>query len=190
VILYLHGFRSAPASIKAQQLLGRLCALGREGEFWCPQLPVEPRAAVALVEAKIAQCEAPPTLVGSSLGGYYATWLAEKHGVKAVLVNPAVVAPVSLADFVGRHTNLYTNEEFEFTAEHVAQLRALEVPRIADSARYLLILGTADELLDYRDAVRKYAGAQTVLIEGGDHGLAQFAEHVDEVLGFAGMAGW
>jgi hypothetical protein len=72
----------------------------------------------------------------------------------------------------------------------VAQLRALEVPRIADPARYLLILGTADELLDYRDAVRKYAGAQTVLIEGGDHGLAQFAEHVDEVLAFAGMAGW
>ncbi len=187
MIFYLHGFRSAPASIKAQQLLGRMQALGLRDRFWCPQLPVSPRAAMALVEGKLAACADPPVLVGSSLGGFYATHLAQKHDLRAVPINPVVAARRSPDEFLGVHENLYSGETFEFTAKHADELRALEVERITRPERYLLIVGSADELLDYRDALAHYAGARQIVVEGGDHGLIEFERHVDDVLRWAGL---
>ena len=128
MIIYLHGFRSAPASIKARALKTRMTARGLAERFWCEQLPVSPRAAIALAEGEIARARAAgldPTVVGSSLGGYYATWLAERHDLRAVLVNPAVVAPLSLEAYVGTQDNLYTGERFEFTHGHIDELRAI-----------------------------------------------------------------
>src|SRR5690606_28953095 len=113
MIIYLHGFRSAPASIKAQALKARMVERGLAERFWCEQLPVSPRAAIALAEAAITRARAAgltPTVVGSSLGGYYATWLAERHDLQAVLVNPAVVAPLELGAYVGMQDNMYTGE--------------------------------------------------------------------------------
>jgi predicted esterase YcpF (UPF0227 family) len=192
MIIYLHGFRSAPSSIKAQALYRHMAALGLASEFWCGQLPVSPRAAIALAEAQIARCRAEcpqraPTLVGSSLGGYYATWLAERHDLAAVLVNPAVVAPLSLEAWVGRQTNLYTGETFDFTEQHIAELRALEVPAITRPERYWLLVETGDEVLDYRVAVAKYAGARQTVLAGGDHGFSRWGEYLDDILAFAGL---
>ena len=194
MIIYLHGFRSAPASVKSTALRKRMSALGLEDAFWCEQLPVSPRDAIALIEAAIAsaRCKAsspPPTLVGSSLGGYYATWLAERHDLRAVLVNPAVVAPLSLEAWVGPQSNLYTGETFDFTHEHIAQLRAIEVERIARPERYWLLVETGDEVLDYREAVRKYAGARQTVLEGGDHSFSRWNDYLDEVLTFADLTG-
>jgi predicted esterase YcpF (UPF0227 family) len=190
VILYLHGFRSAPASTKAQALAARMAELGLAEKFWCPQLPVSARDAMALVEDKIAACrisaEPPPTLVGSSLGGYYATWLAERHGLQAVLVNPAVVAPLDLEPYLGRQTNLYTGEAFDFTLEHVAELRAIEVPAISRPERYWLLVEEGDEVLDYQDAVARYAGARQTVLPGGDHSFTRWGDYLDAVLEFAG----
>ena len=166
MIVYLHGFRSSPQSSKAQRLKARMAALGLGDLFWCGQLPPSPRAAIALAERQIAAARAagaPVTVVGSSLGGYYATHLAEKHGLRAVLVNPAVVAHLSLAEFVGTQTNLYTGEAFEFRPEYLDELRALEVPRISRPQDFLLLAETGDEVLDYRHAVEKYAGARQTL---------------------------
>jgi hypothetical protein len=163
---------------------------GLGAAFWCRQLPVAARDVMALVCPVIEQHlgDTPaPTLVGSSLGGYYATWLAERYGLKAVLVNPAVVAPLSLQEYVGTQTNLYTGETFDFTQEHVAQLRELEVARISRPERYWLLAETGDELLDYRHAVARYAGARQTIIEGGDHGFRHWPEYLDEVLAFAGL---
>lgn len=187
MIFYLHGFRSSPSSIKAQQLLRRMQQLGIGDRLWCPQLPVSPRAAMAWVENRIASCAQPPILVGSSLGGFYATHLAERHALKAVLINPVVAAQRSLSEFQGVHANLYTGETFEFTAHHVDELRELDVPRLTRPERYLLIVGSADELLDHREALAKYAGARQIVVEGGDHGLIEFERYVDEVLRFAGL---
>lgn len=192
MIIYLHGFRSAPASIKARALQQHMAAQGLGGEFWCEQLPVEPNAAIALVEAQIAHCRAArperaPTLVGSSLGGYYATHLAEKHDLRAVLVNPAVVAPLSLEAYVGEQTNLYTGETFRFTHDYIAQLRAMDVARITRPANYWLLVETGDEVLDYRDAVAKYAGARQTVLAGGDHGFSRWTDYLDGVLEFAGL---
>ncbi len=194
MIIYLHGFRSAPASIKAQALRRHMLDKGLGAAFWCEQLPVSPRAAIALVEDEIARCRAtrperPPTLVGSSLGGYYATWLAERHGLAAVLVNPAVIAPLSLEAYIGPQTNLYTGETFDFTKAHIAELRTLDVPAITRPERYWLLVETGDEVLDYRDAVAKYAGARQTVLEGGDHGFSRWNDYLDEVLAFAGLVG-
>jgi uncharacterized protein len=191
VILYLHGFRSAPASFKAQTLAARMAELGLSAAFWCPQLPVSARAAIELVEEQIARCLAVggqrPALVGSSLGGYYATWLAERHDLPAVLVNPAVVAPLSLEPYLGRQTNLYTGEAFDFTPAHVAELRALEVPLLSRPERYWLLVEEGDEVLDYRDAVAKYAGARQTVLPGGDHSFTRWGDYLDPILEFAGL---
>ncbi|MCK9987725.1 MAG: uncharacterized protein AzoDbin1_04197 [Azoarcus sp.] len=193
MIIYLHGFRSAPASIKAQALQRHMAAKGLDEEFWCELLPPEPDAAIALVERQIAHCRSArpalaPTLVGSSLGGYYATHLAEKHDLRAVLVNPAVVAPLSLEAYVGEQTNLYTGESFDFKEAYIRQLRAMDVATIARPQNFWLMVETGDEVLDYRDAVTKYAGARQTALEGGDHGFSRWTDYLDEVIAFAGLA--
>lgn len=193
MIIYLHGFRSAPASVKSTALRQHLVGLGLEDAFWCEQLPVSPREAIALVETAITQTRSrpgtpTPTLVGSSLGGYYATWLAERHGLRAVLVNPAVVAPLALEAWVGPQTNLYTGETFDFTHEHIAQLRALEIAHITRPERYWLLVETGDDVLDYRDAVRKYDSARQTVLEGGNHGFSRWGDYLEDIVRFAGLA--
>ncbi|MFU2486661.1 YqiA/YcfP family alpha/beta fold hydrolase [Thauera sp. WH-1] len=190
MIIYLHGFRSAPASIKARALRARMVERGLADRFWCEQLPVSPRAAIALAEAEIARARAAglsPTLVGSSLGGYYATWLAERHALRAALVNPAVVAPLELGAYVGMQDNMYTGDRFEFTREHLDELRAIEVPTITHPERFWLLVETGDEVLDYRHAVSKYAGAHQTVLEGGDHGFSRWNDYLDAVIAFAGL---
>lgn len=190
MIIYLHGFRSAPASIKAEALRARMIDRGLADRFWCEQLPVSPRAAIELAETEIARARAAglaPTVVGSSLGGYYATWLAERHDLRAVLVNPAVVAPLSLEAYIGTQTNLYTGETFDFTGAHIDELRALEVPAITQPEHYWLLAETGDEVLDYRHAVQKYAGARQTVLEGGDHGFSRWNDYLDAVIAFAGL---
>ena len=192
MIIYLHGFRSAPASIKAQALKARMTERGLADRFWCEQLPVSPRAAIALAEAAIGRARAAgltPTVVGSSLGGYYATWLAERHDLQAALVNPAVVAPLELGAYVGMQDNMYTGERFEFTRGHIDELRALEVPVITRPERYWLLVETGDEVLDYRHAVDKYAGARQTVLEGGDHGFSRWGDYLDAVIDYAGLGG-
>lgn len=188
MIVYLHGFRSSPESNKARLLAGRMAQLGLADRFHCPHLPVSPRAAVALAERAAADAPGPVTVVGSSLGGYYATWLAERHGWHAVLVNPAVAAHLSLQEYVGTQTNLYSGQEFEFTAEHVAELRALDVSAISRPERYWLLVETGDELLDYRIALAKYAGARQTVIDGGDHCFQAWADYLDRIIEFAGLS--
>ena len=185
-VLYLHGFSSSPQSLKARLLADALAARGQGDRLCCPFRSHVPDAAIAQAEAIIAGHDGPLAVAGSSLGGFYATWLAEKYDLRAVLINPAVVAPISLEKYLGPQTNLYTHEPFEFTLEHVAQLRALEVPRITPS-RYLLMVETGDEVLDYRQAVARYAGCRQIVLPGGDHSFTRFPEYVAQLIEFCGL---
>lgn len=185
MILYLHGFRSSPASVKARQLGAYMAARGLAHRFACPALSPVPAAAIAQAEALIAAADSPVTVVGSSLGGYYATWLAERHDLQAVLINPAVVAHLSLADYLGPQSNLYTGEVFELTPEHIAQLQAMEIAAPTPQ-RYLLLVEEGDEVLDYRQAVARYAGARQVVLPGGDHSFTRFADYCPAIVAFAG----
>jgi predicted esterase YcpF (UPF0227 family) len=184
MLIYIHGFNSSPASSKAQVLKARLEAMGRGAEFVAPALPPGPTRAAALLDALAARHPG-AALVGSSLGGYYATYLAEKHGLRTVLLNPAVRPYELLAGHLGVQQNLHTGERYEFTMRHVDELRALE-PASITPERYLLIAATGDEVLDYRAAVARYRGCRQIVIDGGDHGFSSFADYVDTVLGFCG----
>jgi len=184
MIVYLHGFNSSPASGKAKQFGEHLAVLGRQTDYTCPALPNSPREAIAQVEAGLTQYKGPVTLVGSSLGGFYATHLAEKHGWKAVLVNPAVHAHVLMRGALGPQTNWHTGEKWLFTEAHLDELAALDVPAITRPERYLLLAQTGDEVIDYRDAVAYYAGATQIIEDGGDHGFAGFERHYQTILDF------
>jgi predicted esterase YcpF (UPF0227 family) len=188
MLVYIHGFNSSAASFKARLLGERLAALGRSADYHCPDLPHRPAAAMALLDALIRRCTRPVTLVGSSLGGFYATHLAERYGVAAVLVNPAVRPYALLQGYLGPQRNLYTGAEYELTAGHLGELRALEVAAVTPE-RYLLMVATGDEVLDPSDALAFYRGADTVLVEGGDHGFADFGQYLDRVLGHADTRG-
>ena len=180
MLIYIHGFNSSPASAKAKLVKARLEALGRGAEFVAPAVPPSPAQAADVLDA-LALRHRGAALIGSSLGGYYATWLAEKHAMKAVLLNPAVRPYELLAPMVGLQKRFHTGEEYVFTTEHVAELQSLEVERITPS-QYLLIVTMGDEVLDYRWAVERYRGCRQIVIEGGDHGLSDFGNYLDAVL--------
>ena len=184
-LLYLHGFTSGPESHKAVALRERMEARGLGDQFTCPQLPPTPAAAIALAESLIER-HGVTALVGSSLGGYYATWLAERHNLKAVLVNPAVVAHLSIEKYLGPHRFIYSDESFEFTRQHVEELRAIDVPTLTRPENFWLLLETGDETLDYRHAVVRYAGCRQTVLEGGDHSFTRWNDFLDPVIDFAG----
>jgi predicted esterase YcpF (UPF0227 family) len=185
MILYLHGFRSSPRSFKARVVHARMTAAGRANDLICPQLPSSPKAAMELA-LLLAERHAPQNLaiVGSSLGGFYATWLAERLGVRAVLLNPAIDPCASLDQHVGVTTGWHSDEPFEFRRDYIDELQALTVGRITRPERYFLIAATGDEVLDYRDMVAHYPGARQHVIEGSDHAISEFPQYVDEVLAF------
>jgi hypothetical protein len=184
MIVYLHGFNSSPASGKAKQLGEYMASLGRHADYRCPALANGPRDAIAQVEAELSAHAGPVTLIGSSLGGFYATHLAEKHGCKAVLVNPAVHAHLLLKDALGAQTNWHTGERWTFTETHLAELAALDVAAITRPERYLLLAQTGDEVLDYRAALAYYAGAPNIIEAGGNHGFVGFERHFQTILDF------
>lgn len=158
---------------------------GHAARFHCPTLSHDPEIAMAQAESILSRC-GPATIVGSSLGGYYATSLAERHCLKAVLVNPAVVAPLSLEAYLGPQTHLYSGETFEFTAEHIVALRRLEAPAITP-AHYWLLVEEGDEVLDFHLAVKRYAGARQTVLPGGDHSFTRFPDFVPQIIEFAGL---
>jgi len=189
MLLYIHGFNSSPASHKSRLLEQRLEVMGRGSEFACPALPDRPAQAMALLEERLSRVQpADVTLVGSSLGGYYATYLAEKIGMRAVLVNPAVEPYVGLQSYLGPQKNIYTGATYELTRQHLEELLVLYVERPTRLSRYYLMVTTGDEVLDYRKAVQKYAGAKQLVVQGSDHGFGDFGDYLDSVLEFAGIA--
>jgi len=186
-VIYMHGFNSSPASQKAR-LFSAYCHAQGVHDIQVPALSHDPARALRTLEECIGDGSRVALLVGSSLGGYYATYLAERHDLKAALINPAVAPCEYLPrEIVGRHRNYYTQEEYEFTLEHVAFLRTLDVTRIANPAQYLLLVQTGDTTLDYRLAVKLYAGCRQIVQEGGSHSFDNFAVVMPLILEFGGF---
>ena len=185
LIIYLHGFCSSPASWKSQLLAEEIARRGLAAHFACPQLSPVPDEAVASVSRLIEQAGRLVTLIGSSLGGHYANHLAEKYGLNAVLINPAVTDRLDLSKFVGDHANFHSGERFFFSAAHAAQLKAQVRPPTL--ARYWLMVESADEVLDYRQALDFYAGCRQTVLPGGDHSFTKFPDFVPQIIEFAGL---
>lgn len=188
MILYLHGFRSSPQSKKARMVGAEMAARGRADDFLCPQLPASPRAAAQLIEAA-ARLEDPRqlALIGSSLGGYYATWLAERVGCRAALLNPAITPYEDLRDHLGTQPVFFSEQTIEVKPEYLDELRSLDTPRIMRPERYLLLAATGDDVIDWRTMAAKYAGSRQRIIDGSNHEISDFADYIDEVLSFCGI---
>lgn len=188
-LLYLHGFRSSPASAKARRMAA--WAAEQPGlSFVCPQLPPSPLEAMTLVTALVANWPSQGVaVIGSSLGGFYATWLAERPAHRAWRVgvlNPAVDPARDLARHIGTLTAWHDPAlQFDFTAEHVAELTALAPPaRLTNPSRYYALIAKGDELLDWREMLARYAGCDGEVLEGSDHGLTDFDTHLPGLAAF------
>lgn len=188
-LLYLHGFRSSPKSFKAQRLQAWLQQHRPDVHWWCPQLPPSPREALQLMREGTAGWSAGESAVlGSSLGGFYATVTAEAFGCRALLLNPAVDPARDLGAYVGEQTQFHHPEQtFEFRAEDVAALRALTPAAITRPERYGAVIAKGDELLDWREMQARYAGCRIKLLEGSDHALSDFDDHLGEIVAFLGL---
>lgn len=193
--LYIHGFNSSPHSYKARQLLSWLDQQGLSRQIEVPMLPYQPGVAINLLDTLVKkridqQPDQPLVLLGSSLGGFYATWLAEKYGavhdIRAVLINPSVRPFDLLEVWLGENENIYTHEKYQLNRDHLAQLKSLHCPTLSDASRYLLLTQTGDEVLDYRQAVEKYAASPQLVIDGGDHGFQGFENYWPSIFDFAG----
>lgn len=187
MILYLHGFNSSPQSHKAQVMRKFLEARGLLDRFACPALSPHPEEAMRACEAAIATAGKAVCFVGSSLGGFYATWLAERYSARAVLLNPAIEPQMGLRAYLGSQKNLYTGESYELGEDDLRALHALSAPSITPS-RYFLLVETGDEVLDYRRALERYAGARQIVVSGGDHTLRSFPRHLEAILEFCRSA--
>ncbi len=188
-LLYLHGFRSSPLSFKAQRL-GRWMAEHRPNVVWyCPQLPPSPAEAVAGLLQTVAgwgiDAAADLAVVGSSLGGFYATVLAARLGCRAVVINPAVEPARDLAKYIGEQTTWQDpSAHFFFRPEYIGELQALRPTTVSPVQRMLAIIAQGDELLDWREMFARYEGAHIKLLEGSNHALSDFDEHLGDILGF------
>jgi len=189
-LLYLHGFRSSPQSTKARQFAARVAARHPGVNWWCPQLPPSPREAMAqLMDGIVGWPRDAMAVVGSSLGGFYATVVAARAGCRAVVLNPAVHPARDLAPWVGEHSAWHDPaERFVFAPEYVAELRALEAAAPAVPQQTLAVIAKGDELLDWREMTARYPGARLRLLEGSDHALSDFDQHIDEVFAFLDLA--
>ena len=188
LLVYLHGFRSSPRSSKAVMTGDAVKALSTADnpiEWYCPQLLASPKQSMDMVTGYIDQSKADRMVViGSSLGGFYTNYLAEKYGCKGVALNPAVRAARELAPHVGMMTSYDSDEPFDFRPEYIDELKALQIEGISNPSRYFLIAAKGDELLDWKEMAEFYQGAKQLILEGSDHGIADYADHLPKVLEF------
>ncbi|SFN04598.1 hypothetical protein SAMN05660284_00380 [Formivibrio citricus] len=184
-LVYLHGFLSSPDSKKARETGDWLAERGLGAKFHCPVLPPVPLQVAELLRGLYQELKgAPVFVVGSSLGGFYATWFAEEFGCHAVLINPAVRPYELLKDYIGPQRNYQTGEIQVVEPGFADDLRTLErKPSRPD--RYWVLLQTGDETLDYRDAADFYAGSRLSVMEGGDHSFVGYADWLPQIWAFA-----
>ena len=184
-LLYLHGFRSSPQSAKARRVGDWVQQHRADVHWWCPQLPPSPRQAMAMVMDGIADWPRERmAVIGSSLGGFYATVVAEHCACPAVLLNPAVNPARDLAQHIGETTAWHSDDRFFFRPEFVDELAALTPPAVTRPERYFAVIAKGDEVLDWREMAARYAGCRIKLLEGGDHALSDFDAHLPDVLAF------
>jgi uncharacterized protein len=187
-LLYLHGFRSSPQSTKARILAQHMATQHPQVIWWCPQLPPSPRVTAALLLEGTRDW--PPdsmAVMGSSLGGFYATWVAQQTGCKAVLLNPAIEPARDLAKYTGEQTCWQNPQEtFFFEPGFIDELRALTCA-VTRPERYQVVIAKGDELLDWHESQARYAATQLHLLEGSDHALSNFKTLLPALLAFLGL---
>ncbi|PCJ35063.1 MAG: esterase YqiA [Cellvibrionales bacterium] len=183
-LVYIHGFNSSPDSDKARKTRAWLASKRPGIDFICPFLSPFPAVAMAQLEALIAELSGTLYFAGSSMGGFYATFLAAKYHSRAVLINPAVRPWLGRDYLLGDQANYHTGEAHRIEQEHLDELQSFDVDPVTEPANLLVLLQTGDEVLDYRLAEEKYADCQLVIEPGGDHGFVGFENHLPAIVQF------
>jgi predicted esterase YcpF (UPF0227 family) len=184
LLLYIHGFGSSGKGVKVSMLRER-----HGNSVLAPSLSLIPDLAIdTLEQLVVCMCESGkiPVLVGSSLGGFYAAYLAEKFDLKAVLINPSVKPYETLASHLGTNHSFYDFSDYEWTQTHIESLKKYAVKN-PDPKRFMLLLQTGDDVLDYREASEEFEGARMVIEEGGNHGFEGFESKIPLIETFLGM---
>ncbi|WP_300553102.1 YqiA/YcfP family alpha/beta fold hydrolase [Limnohabitans sp. Rim8] len=189
-LLYLHGFRSSPQSVKAQTMAKLVQSQHPEVTWWCPQLPASPAQAMALLlEGTAAWPLEQMAVMGSSLGGFYAAWLSAHMGISAVLINPAVNPSRDLARYIGEHPVWQDpSQSIFFELAYVQELQVLESQPLPTRPATLALIAKGDEVLDWREMLARHQAGQVRLIEGSDHALSDFDDHLPQILEFLRLA--
>ena len=189
-LLYLHGFRSSPQSAKARSMARHMAARHPEVHWWCPQLPASPAQAMALlIQGTAAWPRGQMAVMGSSLGGFYAAWLSAHLGVPAVLINPAVHPSRDLARYIGEHPVWQDPaQSIFFEPAYVQELMDLESQPLPTRPATLALIAKGDEVLDWREMLSRHQAGQVRLIEGSDHALSDFDDHLPQILEFLQLA--
>ena len=188
-LLYLHGFRSSPQSMKARQVGAWVAQHRSDIEWWCPQLPPSPAEAMAMLWQRIEAWPAEHSaVIGSSLGGFYSTAVAERLGWRAVLLNPAVSPARDLENYIGESSAWHSAERFFFERAFIDELRVIAPSKLTRLVRYFAIIAKGDEVLSWVEMSARYRGCTVKLLEGGDHALSDFEQHLPVVMGFLGLA--
>jgi predicted esterase YcpF (UPF0227 family) len=183
-ILYIHGFNSSPASTKAQQTETWIDKISSNKKFICPALSGDTQLAIDQLEEIIEQCDDAIGLIGSSLGGFYATWLAQKYKLKSVLINPAVEPHKTMSQYLGLNSNYHTGETYILTQSHINFLESINVADIHNPKNIWVLLQTADEILDYRHAEIKYSQCMLTIEQGGNHNFQRYERHLPAIIKF------
>lgn len=159
-------------------------------QLLCPQIPAIPEEARLFLEQLVEQTltNHSVSFAGSSLGGYYATYLAEKYSGTAVLINPSVKPYETLAAYLGKNKLYHSDEYWQFDESHIQQLQAMNVNKLTDAERYLVLLQTGDETLDYRQAELKFKNSQCIIEQGGDHSFTGFERYIPRIMRFSKIA--
>lgn len=185
IVIYLHGFLSSPASVKAQQTLKYVKNNLPGLEIQVPKLSNYPGQAISQLDRLVKSFQGRDLrFIGSSMGGYLSTYLVEIYGGRAVLINPAVHPDKLLQDYLGEHTNPYTDEEFTLDESHAQALANIKVATFGNPKNYCVLLQTGDETLDYREATDKYVDATLIVEQGGDHSFQGYENHLPVIFEF------
>lgn len=190
-VLYLHGFLSSPQSVKATQTKTYFESHLPSVRLVVPQLSNYPSKVanqlIQLLSDDEALLDGGLKVIGSSMGGFLSTWLVEKYGGKAVIVNPAVKPYELLRGYLGEHVNPYSKEIFTLVESDMDFLKALDSPHITNPENYHVLLQTGDETLDYKQAQKKYATSSLVVEKGGDHSFVNYDKHLPSIVKFLGL---